>query len=95
MAEPALSSEQYVDQRGMVCPICEDTRFVYPTTPIKITGRMEDRFVVDMEGCDLLLLPMECKECGATWEDNFELTAYSNLKLRGVEVKGWDGPLQR
>ena len=86
MPGPALSSEQYVDQLGMVCPICEDTRFVYPTSSYKITGRMEDRFVVDMEGSDLLLLPMQCSECETTWLDNFVLHSYSNLKVKGVEI---------
>ena len=90
MAEAQLSEEQYREQGAIVCPICEDTRSVYPTTQREswASGGIRPAITViaDYETSDLLALPMECKECGATWHDSFQLIGYGNLKLRGVEV---------
>jgi len=66
-ASPTLTSEQYVDQAGMACPGCGDTRFV-------------DAVVV--RDVDSTLLGMCCTECKATWYDEMLLTGYVKLKLK-------------
>jgi hypothetical protein len=66
-ASPTLTSEQYVDQAGMACPGCGDTRFV--------------EAILDMD-VDSTLLGMCCTECKATWDDEMLLTGYANLKLK-------------
>ena len=66
-ASPTLTSEQYVDQAGMACPGCGDTRFV--------------EAILDMD-VDSTLLGMCCTECKATWYDEMLLTGYVKLKLK-------------
>tara|TARA_R100000306_G_C4312892_1_gene111148 strand:+ start:200 stop:430 length:231 start_codon:yes stop_codon:yes gene_type:complete len=69
MAEPALTPEQYVDQSGMACPGCGDTRFV---------------FGLDREAsvnANSVSTEVACSECKATWKDEFTLTGYTDLKV--------------
>ena len=65
MTKPALTSEEYVDQAGMACPACGETRFVE-------LGRTKAYG-------NLVELTVWCNECKAHWLDTYVLSGYENL----------------
>ena len=68
MSDLALTPEQYVEQSGMACPSCGDTRFINHTdAEPQITPNS-------------VAVQVHCTECGATWLDEFMLTGYTNLE---------------
>ena len=75
MPDPALTPEQYVDQSGIPCPGCGDTRFVH--------YRNDDDTQITPNS---VWVGVSCTECKATWDDEYALTGYTNLKLEGADA---------
>ena len=72
MTEPALTPEQYVEQAGMACPACGETRFVS-------MGR------TNAYG-NIVELTVWCHECQAHWLDTYVLSGYENLVQAGDRI---------
>ena len=69
-----LTPEQYVEQSGMACPNCGDTRF---------------GFCLDREAsvnANFVSTEVACNQCKATWKDEFTLTGYTNLTVPEEEA---------
>ena len=74
MSDPALTPEQYVEQSGMACPGCGDTRFV----------RTLDR--EPSVNANSVSTEVACSECKATWKDEFMLTGYTDLNVEVADA---------
>lgn len=61
-----LTAKQYVEKNGVICPVC-------------LSNRISSEHV-ELDG-SYGLANVECKDCGATWQDVFYLTGYENLVL--------------
>jgi len=66
-----MNQEQYLDSNGCLCPNCggDDIR----------------GYAIDEYGLTSANRPCVCYECEAEWTEEFELTGYSNLILRGED----------
>lgn len=61
----SLSSDQYVDGGGVVCPHCESDQ-------VQTDGAVEIDGPIAWQNC-------RCTKCGATWTDELKLCGYSHL----------------
>ncbi len=62
---PKLDEQQYVATGGIRCPACESAAGVEG-------GEINVDAGIAWQSCS-------CAECGASWNDNYQLTGYSNL----------------
>ena len=62
--EMSLTEEEYLNKLGLSCPNCE-------TTDIK-TDDLEIEMGYAWQNC-------KCRNCGATWDDHYNLVGYDNL----------------
>ena len=65
---PQLTEEEYVAKSGNVCPACGGT-------DLSSTGPVETDTKIAWQ-------PIECENCGATWNDCYTLTCYAELKTK-------------
>ena len=64
MSGAPLTSQQYAEGRGVRCPCCGSEN---------VTG---GRFECDAGSA---WQPVDCEECGASWQDVYVLNGYENL----------------
>jgi hypothetical protein len=64
----ALSSEEYAAEKGAVCPVCgsDENLDACASTERYEEGRIRE--------------DVSCRDCGATWTDEYLLAGYRNLK---------------
>jgi uncharacterized Zn finger protein len=65
---PYLTEEEYVAKAGEMCPACGGDN-VMAVGVIEACGRIAWQ-------------PVECEDCGATWNDCWILTSYSGLSTK-------------
>lgn len=70
MTEPVLSSEEYVNKGGIVCPFCTSTNAVQ-ANDIEVNGIHAFQDVICLSSAG---------GCGNEWTDEFTLTRYSPVE---------------
>lgn len=65
---PHLTEEEYVAKSGHACPACGGT-------DISSAGSVGTDSKIAWQ-------PVECENCGATWNDCYTLTGYAELKTK-------------
>lgn len=63
--EPRLSQTDYVNREGRECPWCESTH-IYRGDPLF--------------GGKTMTMDAECALCDSTWEEEYKLTGYQEVK---------------
>lgn len=69
-----MTSVEYVKEQGMACPACGGRDVTIEGGESFYFGRSATTHCC-------------CENCGATWEDCYELVGYDNLVLRGPVEK--------
>jgi DNA-directed RNA polymerase subunit M/transcription elongation factor TFIIS len=60
-----MTQEEYLENRGVYCPVCESTDLVFVKAHLRNVDKMEEHIT--------------CHECGASWTDVYALEKYDNL----------------